>query len=172
MCLLYWFPALQAQSRKVEKSTDILMFATPVAGIASSLALGDYKGTKQLVFSGATAIAATYLLKYTVKKERPDHSDMHSFPSNHTSVSFTGAAFIQRRYGWKWGIPSYLLSAYIGWGRVYSKQHDWWDVAGGAAIGTASAYIFTRPYARKHNLTLAPTSIGGKYPGFYASFTL
>lgn len=161
------------QSRKaVDRSTDILMFVNPVAGFAGSLAIGDYQGTKQIVLSGITSIAVTYALKYSIKKDRPDHSDHHAFPSNHTAVSFQGATFIQRRYGWKWGVPAYLLSAYVGWGRTYCKQHDWWDVLGGAAIGTASSYIFTRPFAKKHNLTLAPSIINGKHPGFYASINL
>ena len=87
-----------AQNRKtIETTTDILMFITPVAGFAGSLAIGDYQGTKQIIFSGATNLAMTYALKYVIRKERPDHSDHHAFPSSHTSVSFQGASFIQRR---------------------------------------------------------------------------
>ena len=77
-----------AQKRKtIETTTDILMFITPVAGFAGSLAIGDYQGTKQIIFSGATNLAMTYALKYVIRKERPDHSDHHAFPSSHTSVS-------------------------------------------------------------------------------------
>ena len=89
------------------------MFATPAAGFITTLVTGDYKGTKQLVFGAATSIAASYLLKYSVKKQRPDGSDFHSFPSNHTAMAFQGAAFIQRRYGWKYAIPAYLVSGYV-----------------------------------------------------------
>ena len=145
------------------------MIITPVAGFAGSLAIGDYQGTKQIIFSGAMNMAMTYALKYVIRKERPDHSDHHAFPSSHTSVSFQGASFIQRRYGWKFGLPAYLLSAYVGWGRTYAKKHDWWDIIGGAAIGTASSYIFTRPFARKHNITFSPVILSGQHPGFYAS---
>ena len=145
-----------AQNRKtIETTTDILMFITPVAGFAGSLAIGDYQGTKQIIFSGATNLAMT-----------------HAFPSSHTSVSFQGASFIQRRYGWKFGLPAYLLSAYVGWGRTYAKKHDWWDVIGGAAIGTASSYIFTRPFARKHHFTFSPAILDGQHPGFYISIQL
>ena len=114
------------------------------------------------------AVLLPVALKYAVKKERPDHSDFHSFPSMHTSVSFAAASFIQRRYGWKWGAPAYVLSTYVGWSRVYGKKHDWWDVAAGAVIGTASSYIFTRPFAKKHNLTISPVAGDGHY-GVYAS---
>ncbi len=162
--------SVKSQPRKaIKTSTDVLVLVAPAAGFIGSLVIKDYQGTKQIVLSGATSLAVTYILKYSIKKERPDHSNTHSFPSAHTSVAFQGASFIQRRYGWKWGAPAYLLSAYIGWGRTYAKKHDWWDVAGGAAIGVASTYLFTRPFARKHRLTLAPAVLNGNYPGLYAS---
>lgn len=168
--LLHLTLTSNSQTRKqIDRSTDVLMFVTPVAGLASSLILKDYRGSKQLILSGSSCLLLTYLLKYTISKDRPDHSDSHAFPSNHTSISFMGAAFIQKRYGWKWGIPAYLLSAYIGWGRTYAKQHDWWDVAAGALIGTGCSYIFTRSYCQKHRLTVAPQIFNGKYPGLYAS---
>lgn len=162
-------PAKSQPRKAIETSTDVLMLVAPAAGFIGSLAIKDYQGTKQIVLSGATSLAVTYILKYSIKKERPDHSDKHSFPSAHTSIAFQGASFIQRRYGWKWGAPAYLLSAYIGWGRTYAQKHDWWDVAAGAVIGTASTYIFTRPFAKKHNLALSPIVLNGNYPGFYAS---
>ncbi len=165
--------SMQAQeidgSRKaVRTSGDVLVFATPVASLATVLILQDWEGLKQGVLAGVTTLGATYALKYIVKKERPDHSDNRSFPSMHTSVSFAGAAFIQRRYGWKWGIPAYVLSTYVGWSRVYGKKHDWWDVATGAIIGAGSSYIFTRPLAKKHNLTLSPIAGEGSC-GIYIS---
>ena len=170
ICLIHC--GINAQSRDVVKiSTDILMFATPAAGFITTLVTGDYKGTKQLVFGAATSIAASYLLKYSVKKQRPDGSDFHSFPSNHTAMAFQGAAFIQRRYGWKYAIPAYLVSGYVAWGRVYAKRHDCWDVLAGAAIGIGSSYIFTRPFAKKHNLAISPIVLNNEQFGIYASMT-
>lgn len=172
LCLAF---SIQAQeiavtgSRKaVRTSGDVGAILLPVAGLTAILINKDWEGLKQGVFAGATTLGITYALKYIVKKDRPDHSDNHSFPSMHTSVSFTAAAFIQRRYGWKWGLPAYVLSTYVGWSRVYGKKHDWWDVAAGAAIGAGSSYIFTRPFAKKHELTISPVAGDGHY-GFYAS---
>lgn len=173
LCLflsISFIPLCQGQSRKsIDKSTDILAFVNPVAGLVGSLAIGDYQGTKQIVLGGATSLAANYILEYSIRKKRPDGSGQHAFPSTHTAVSFQGAAFLQRRYGWKFGIPAYALSAYVGWGRIYAKKHDIWDVLAGAAIGAGSAYIYTRPFTKKHELTLAPAVIGPGYPGLYAS---
>lgn len=171
-CLCFSLNAQQLEvtgSRKaVRTSGDVGAILLPVAGLTAILINKDWQGLKQGVFAGATTLGVTYALKYIIKKDRPDHSDNHSFPSMHTSVSFTAASFIQRRYGWKWGIPAYLVSSYVGWSRVYGKKHDWWDVAAGAAIGIGSSYIFTRPFAKKHNLTLSPAA-GDGHCGFYAS---
>lgn len=170
LCLTSFVTA--ARSREaVKTSTDILMFAAPAAGLVTSLAIGDYEGTKQLAFGAATSVAASYLLKYCVKKRRPDHSDYHSFPSNHSAVAFQGASFIQRRYGWKYGIPAYLISGYVAWGRVYARRHDCWDVLAGAAIGIVSSYIFTHPFARKHNLSISPVITNNGRFGLHASMT-
>lgn len=156
-------------SRKaVRTSGDVGAVLLPVAGLTAILVNRDWQGLKQGALAGITTLGATYILKYAVKKERPDRSDMHSFPSMHTSVSFTAAGFIQRRYGLKWGIPAYIVSTYVGWSRVYGKKHDWWDVAAGAVIGAGSSYIFTRPFARKHELTLSPIA-GNGHCGVYAS---
>lgn len=162
-----------AQSRSaIETSTDVLMFAPGAVGAGISLLKGDYKGFWQLAESGATAVAASYLLKYTVKKERPDGSDEKSFPSNHTAVAFAGAAYLQRRYGWEYGAPAYAVGAYVAWGRVYSKRHDFWDILAGAAIGVGSAYIYTRPFAKKHNVVIGPAVTPGGNPAIYFSMNL
>lgn len=156
-------------SRKaVRTSGDIGAVLLPVAGLTAILINKDWQGLKQGALAGVTTLGVTYALKYIVKKDRPDHSDNHSFPSMHTSVSFAAASFIQRRYGWKWGIPAYVVSTYVGWSRVYGKKHDWWDVAAGAVIGVGSSYIFTRPFARQHDLTIAPVA-GDGHCGVYAS---
>ena len=130
-------------SRKaVRTSGDVLAFVTPVASLTTVLVLQDWKGLKQGALAGVSTIGMTYALKYLIKKERPDGSDKHSFPSMHTSVSFTGAAFIQRRYGWKWGIPAYAIASYVGWSRTYAKKHDWWDVVAGEPLSEPEALTF------------------------------
>jgi membrane-associated phospholipid phosphatase len=171
-CICMMHCDIKAQSREaIGTSTDILMFVTPASGFIATLVLEDYEGTKQLVFAGVTSIATSYLLKHVIKKQRPDGSDSHSFPSNHTAMSFHGASFIAQRYGWKYSIPAYFVSGYVAWGRVYAKRHDTWDVFAGAAIGIASTYIFTRPFMKKHNLAISPAIINNENLGVYASMT-
>lgn len=147
--------------KAVKTSTDVLLIAAPVATLTGVLIAKDWTGLKQGAFSAVTALGVTYALKYSIHKRRPDGSDFHSFPSGHTAALFTDAAFVQRRYGWKLGIPAYAIAAYVGWGRTFAKKHDWWDVLAGAAIGAGSAYIYTRTYNNKRaRLDIAPVADG------------
>ncbi len=141
----------------IRTSTDVVAVALPAAALAATLIQQDWEGLKEGAFTAAATAGATLILKYSIKERRPDFSNRHSFPSGHSSVTFAAATYIGRRYGWKWSIPAYALSTYTAWGRVYGKKHHWWDVAAGAAIGAASAMIFTHPYMRKHEAALVPS---------------
>lgn len=148
--------ALSASRRHVRTSTDIVNIGMATATVTGILITHDWQGLKDGALSAVSAVGVSYILKSSIRKERPDHSDFHSFPSNHSAVAFTNAGFLMRRYGWKFGVPAYALACYTAWGRTYAKRHDWWDVAAGAVIGTAAAYIFTKPYMRKHNIAIVP----------------
>ena len=159
-----------SSQKGIAVSTDVLALALPVSALTLTLIEKDWKGLLQGVETAAVTAAATLILKYSIKEWRPDHSNHHSFPSGHTAVSFATAAYLQRRYGWMYGAPAYALSCYVGWGRVYAKKHYWYDVLAGAAIGAGSAYIFTRPFAKKHDLQVAPVTNGNNI-GVYTSFS-
>ena len=137
-------------SRKaVATSTDICVVALPVATLAGVLIAKDWKGLAEgAITAGATA-AATLILKYSIKELRPDGSNTHSFPSGHTSVSFATATFLQKRYGWKFGVPAYAVAGYVAWGRVFARKHHWWDAAAGALIGAGCAFVFRKRSGRE-----------------------
>ena len=151
-------------------STDVVAVALPLATLAGVLIAKDWQGLKQAAFTAVAAGGATLILKYAVSEQRPDFSNYHSFPSMHSSVTFATAAFLQRRYGWKFGAPAYALATYTAVGRVLAKKHHWWDCVAGAAIGAGSAYIFTRPWAKKHELAVMPAA-DDTHIGFVASMT-
>jgi len=123
---------------------DVLQWLIPSMGYAATWWLGDEQGREQFYYSAAASLAITYSLKYTIDERRPNGGH-HSFPSGHTSSAFQGAAFIQERYGWSYGLPAYLGAAYTGWSRVELDAHHPHDVFAGAALGILSSYIFTTP---------------------------
>lgn len=166
--LNYVFTPTSVQ-KGVAKSTDVFAVLLPATALTLTLVEKDWKGLLQGVETAAVTAGATLILKYSVKEWRPDKSNQHSFPSGHSAVSFASAAYLQRRYGWIWGGPAYAVAAYVGWGRCFAKKHYWYDVLAGAAIGAGSAYIFTRPFAQKHELQIMPVT-DGENIGVYVSF--
>ena len=134
------------QKTASEKSGDILSYAMPISAFTTTLIFrNQQKGTLQFAESMATSFVVTHSLKRIIDKPRPN-GGRFSFPSGHTSSAFTGAAFLQRRYGWKIGLPSYLLASYVGYTRIKARKHDIYDVTAGAIIGVGSVYLFTKPY--------------------------
>lgn len=69
----------------------------------------------------------------------------YSFPSGHTSVSFSGALVLYRMLPKKIGIPALILAAMIGFSRLYVGVHFPTDVLGGIVVGviasTAAYYL-------------------------------
>jgi membrane-associated phospholipid phosphatase len=149
VALILSFSAINAQNKTITTSGDILQTAIPVVALGSTFIWNDgTKPTWQFVKAYGTSMVLAEALKHIVLKPRPDGSDNYSFPSGHTTSAFSGASFIQRRYGWKYGIPSYLLASFVGYSRIQAKKHDGWDVLAGATIGIGTSYLFTKPYSK------------------------
>jgi membrane-associated phospholipid phosphatase len=120
---------------------------------------GDWKGDLQTGGSMAAAELASIGLKEAFPEERPDHSDRKSFPSGHASVSFAAAVSLEKRYGWEVGIPALAVASFVSAARVEARKHHWYDVAAGAAIGSASGFLITSP--RNGNVRFVPWADSG-----------
>ncbi|MDO7170858.1 phosphatase PAP2 family protein [Mariniflexile sp. AS56] len=142
--------AFSQPSDAVTTSGDVLLFAMPVVAFGSTLVFNDKEGSWQFLKGFALNEITTYGLKFVVNKERPDKSNNHSFPSGHTSTTFQSASFLQKRYGWKYGVPAYVLASYTSFTRLQANKHDIVDCLAGAIIGVGSTYLFTTPYQEEH----------------------
>ena len=151
--------SLNARAQFVQKSTDVLCLVPSATALILTLVKKDEKGLKQFALSTVSSVALSYGLEACIRKERPDGDGMHSMPSTHTMIAFSGASYLQERYGWKWGAPAYALATYVAWGRVHSKRHDVWDVLVGTAIGVGGSYVFTRPFMKGADVTISPAVI-------------
>lgn len=134
----------------VQKVGDVVLFVLPAATLGTSLIMGDNQGAWQFTKGLLLTEAVTFGLKIGVNKPRPDQSNDNSFPSGHTSTVFHSAAYVHKRYGFKYAIPSYVLAGYTAASRIDSKKHDILDVIAGTAIGVGSNLIFTSEYQQKH----------------------
>ena len=148
LLLLFFGNVSRAQNDNfIKKSGDYLQIALPVTALASTYFYqGDDKPYWQFAKSFLVSTITTQVLKRTIQKPRPDGSDNLSFPSGHTNAAFMGAGFLQMRYGWKIGVPAYLLASYVGYTRIALNKHDIWDVIAGASIGIGSNLLFVKKY--------------------------
>ena len=129
-------------------SGDVLQLALPITAATATLIEGDFNAAKQLAYSYGSTLVLTYSMKYIIHKKRPEgRNRFDSFPSGHTASAFSGASFIHRRYGWKYGWIAYTLAGVVGVSRMEGPDgfHDIWDVLGGAVVGIGSTYVFTLP---------------------------
>src|ERR1700744_2847070 len=118
----------------IEKAGVAVAIALPVAAGGISLYKDDWQGVKQFAAVTAATVGLAYLLKHVVHEERPDGSNDQSFPSDTAALAFAPANYLWDRYGWQYGVPAYAAAAFVGYSRVESRQHHWWDVATSAGM--------------------------------------
>lgn len=149
-----------------------LVLACPVAGLAAStgdknletagtgvaialpiIAVGityahdrDWNGLGEFAISTGLTVGTALILKQIVKEPRPDHSDNQSFPSETTALSASSADYLWARYGWEYGLPASLASAFVGYSRVKAKKHHWYDVAASSVMAAGFNYAFVERY--------------------------
>ncbi len=90
-------------------------------------------------------------IKLVTQRTRPNGSNNQSFPSGHTSNAFALATVAERHYGWKLGVPAYLLAGAVGASRMKQDMHYFSDVVAGATLG----YIVGRTVVRMNNRPVA-----------------
>ena len=145
MCAILSRGICQAETDK-DKQADLLMVALPASAYLLTLNKQDKQGAWALTKSLGLVAVSTLALNSIIDKDSPNGESSDAFPSGHSAIAFGSAAFIQKRYGWRPGIPAYIVASYVGWLRVETDDHDVADVVGGAAVGIISSYLLTKAF--------------------------
>lgn len=119
--------------------------------ITLGVVLLAFKKTRKVGITMLAALAINLCLTNVILKEliarvRPyntsteivtliKHLGDYSFPSGHTSASFSGALVLFRMMPKKVGIPAVILATMIGFSRLYVGVHFPTDVLGGIVVG-------------------------------------
>jgi membrane-associated phospholipid phosphatase len=125
-------------------------FWVQTGAAAGTWAIGSITGNRKTAEVGGDLIRAQFTsqilvqgIKAMTRRERPDESNNHSFPSGHTASAFASATVLERHFGWKVGVPAYGFATYVGLARMSANKHHMSDVIMGAAMGIASARAVT-----------------------------
>ncbi|MBS0623922.1 MAG: phosphatase PAP2 family protein [Verrucomicrobia bacterium] len=150
LLILLTFSFSQAFSQTdLSRAGDGLQIALPIAAFATTLYFKDKEGEKEFIESFLISVALTHILKYSCQNTawgtRPNGGSC-SFPSGHTASAFQGAFFLQKRYGWDYGMVPIALAAFTGYTRVEGQYHHWRDVAGGAILSYLVTCLFVTKY--------------------------
>jgi membrane-associated phospholipid phosphatase len=109
--------------------------------------------------------ALTHALKLTTRRTRPNgesesNTKTFSFPSGHSSATWTSATVLWRHLGWKAGVPAAVLAGYASASRLQQNEHYMTDVLFGAALGIASGRTITMGHGGRR-LQMAPVPVRG-----------
>jgi len=106
----------------------------------------------ELLQAQLVGAAWTIAVKELVRRDRPEGTG-YSFPSGHAATAFASATVLQRRFGWKAGIPAYAVASYVAASRVDMQRHYLSDVIVGAAVGMVAGRTVT---VGGHSLAVGP----------------
>jgi membrane-associated phospholipid phosphatase len=145
-----------------EYGSQFLHIPVAIAWWGLSAAFGSEKGAdagRDLLRAQLSVVSWTYAIKYAADRTRPN-GDPRGFPSGHASTSFATAMVLEEHYGWKLGLPAFLVAAYTGGSRVIANQHWVSDTIFGAAVGMASGRTVTL-HLRQTRVAIAPLPVPG-----------
>ncbi len=131
----------------VEDVGDVLQLALPLAALGATYLADDRQGRRDFLKSTGTSTLSVLLLKEVLEKARPNAEGLNSFPSGHTAAAFSGASFLNLRYGARWGAPALVLAGYTGASRIYAEKHFLDDVISGMSISLLANRYFAFPIA-------------------------
>jgi len=136
-----------------ELAADIVTATLPLGAYAIAHYKDDGAGEGQFFRANAASIMLNTVLRVSFNEtswgERPN-GNQYAFPSGHVGFVVTQAAFLQQRFGWKYGVPAYLLSSYVAWVRVDTDHHHWRDVIAAVAVAEFSTRFFVTPHDAVH----------------------
>lgn len=155
---------LTAAAGVSETSGDVVMVAVPLTALAVAFFKDDVEGEKQwlrnvLANQALTSIARVGFNELDIGTRPNGHE--YGFPSGHVAFAGSGAAFLSERYGWRYGVPAWLATAYVANNRVQNSHHHWRDVIASGAIAYGVGKLFVTPENAAH---LAPV-IGPQFIG-------
>lgn len=136
-----------------ELAADIITAALPVGAFAIAHYQDDGAGEGQFFRANAASLLLNTTLRVAFNQteygERPN-GNQYAFPSGHVGFVVTQASFLQRRFGWQYGVPAYALSAYVAWVRVDTDHHHWRDVVAAVAVAELTTRFFVTPHDAVH----------------------
>ena len=112
-----------------------------------------------LLRAGIVSQVMTQGIKLAVRRDRPT-GECCAFPSGHSASAFASASVIERHFGYRGALPTYVIAGYVAASRLHDNRHFLSDVLFGAGVGIASGWTVVGRHGRS-DYTLMPVPIRG-----------
>lgn len=136
-----------------ELAADLVTAALPVTSFLIAHYKDDGAGEGQFFRSNAASLVLNTTLRVAFNESswgtRPNGSP-YGFPSGHAAFAASQAAFLQDRFGWKYGVPAYVLVGYVSYVRVDTDHHRWRDIVAAVALSASVSRLFVTPRDAVH----------------------
>ncbi len=147
---------LDGKAILISESVAPLCFGIPALMYLNGSLQKDKTIKRKVLVTGSSfvlAVGSGYVIKELVKRQRPylAYSEIelygptesgYSFPSNHTSSSFSTATSLSILYPkWYVIVPAYTWASSVAYSRMHIGVHYPTDVLAGAVVGAGSAWV-------------------------------
>jgi hypothetical protein len=150
----------------MEISADVVTGIVPLGALAYAYAIDDTEGEKEWLRNTLAnqLLATAARVAFNPSLGRRPNGNQYGFPSGHVAFVTSGAAFLQERYGWQFGVPAYLLAGYVASERVRDDHHYWRDVIASGVISFGVAKLFVTPQGATYMApVIGPDVIGMRW---------
>lgn len=146
--LLFLCNPAPAQGSTSEIAGHVVMSAISVSALGVAYFKDDVEGEKQwfrnVIGNQLLTSVARLGFNETRLGERPTGNG-YGFPSGHVAFAGAGSSFYAERYGWKYGVPAWLATAWVANNRVQNGDHKWRDVLASMALSYGVGKLFVTP---------------------------
>ncbi|MDE1937414.1 MAG: hypothetical protein KGI68_00205 [Alphaproteobacteria bacterium] len=151
------------------ESGKIVSYAVPAFAVGVTVWKRDWTGLAQLTVVTALSVGTAYGLKQLVRERRPyqnplDHSTgWDSFPSTTSALAAAPSSFLWSRYGWEWGLPTFIVSKYVPYSLDKARKNRIWDGLASTVISWGYNELITtryhKPYGFYSDLQASPDGV-------------
>lgn len=149
-----------------EITSDVITGVVPLGALAYAYAIDDTEGETEWVRNTLAnqILITTARVAFNPSLGRRPNGHQYGFPSGHVGFVTSGASFLQERYGWKFGVPAYILAGVVASERVRDDHHYWRDVIASGVISFGVAKLFVTPQgATQMAPVIGPDIIGMRW---------
>ncbi len=157
----------------LRKAANIVTIALPVAAIGVSLLHhNDWKGMEEFAVSAGLTVGSAFLIRQIVRNKRPGNTtDFHSLTPPDLALADASSDYLWSRYGWRYGVPAYLASAFVSYALTDAKKNHWYDTLASGALAFGFNYaLVDRYHPGRYHVSAEAQPGGGAMVRFAVNF--